>query len=139
MRPGWVRLSFNYFIDDEECEYLLRALELVAEHGWRLLPFYAYSAEQGIWRYQGRHHSRRDPLASLRWREVAVDDPGAAAAPTLAELSAMAELELRRDDRDLPSHDLALSPAHEALRWFVLPQEITASTRFVSEVGAIGG
>ena len=33
LRPGWVRLNFNYFIDEDEFEYLLRAIELVASLG----------------------------------------------------------------------------------------------------------
>ncbi|GHD26756.1 aminotransferase class V-fold PLP-dependent enzyme [Halioglobus pacificus] len=50
-RPGWVRLSFNYFIDDAEFDYLLSAIELIAEHGWRLLPDYNYCTHTGVWRH----------------------------------------------------------------------------------------
>ena len=50
-RPGWVRLSFNYFIDDAEFDYLLSAIELIAEHGWRLLPDYHYCTHTGVWRH----------------------------------------------------------------------------------------
>ena len=138
MRPGWVRLSFNYFIDDDELEYLLRALELVAEHGWRLLPCYAYSAQHGVWRYQGRHRSRRDPISALRWRDFVPGATHTAAGPDLAELLALAEHELRREDRELPSHELTLAPAHEALRWFVLPQEVATARRYVAEAGSLG-
>ena len=53
-RPGWVQLKFNYFIDTEEFEYLLFAVELVAKHGWRLLPFYQFDNISGVWRYQGK-------------------------------------------------------------------------------------
>ena len=31
MRPGWVRLNFNYFIDEDEFDYLMSAIELVAD------------------------------------------------------------------------------------------------------------
>jgi len=136
MRPGWVRLSFNYFIDDDELEYLLRALELVAEHGWRLLPYYVYSAKHGVWRYQGQHRSRQDPLAALRWEDCAVGGNTAPALPDLADLLAVARCELLRKDRGRPSHDLILAPAHEALRWFVLPQEVAEGLRCATEVSA---
>lgn len=50
LRPGWVRLGFNYFIDESEFDYVLSAIELVALHGWRLLPCYRYDADSGVWR-----------------------------------------------------------------------------------------
>ena len=45
LRPGWVRLNFNYFFDQETVDYLVRAVMLIAEHGWRLLPYYHYSED----------------------------------------------------------------------------------------------
>jgi hypothetical protein len=53
MRPGWVRLNFNYFISDAEFRYLLDALCLIAREGWRLLPWYHLDAASGVWRFQG--------------------------------------------------------------------------------------
>ncbi len=35
LRPGWVRVNFNYFISDQEFDYILHSIKLVAEHGWR--------------------------------------------------------------------------------------------------------
>ena len=49
LRPGWVRLGFNYFITDAEFDYIISAIELVACHGWRLLPFYRYDSGSGTW------------------------------------------------------------------------------------------
>ncbi len=56
MRPGWVRVNFNYFISEDEFAYLLAAIELVAQHGWRMLPSYHYDAAHGVWR---RHDAYR--------------------------------------------------------------------------------
>lgn len=52
LRPGWVRLNVNYFIDEEELAYLLGALRLIARHGWRLLPSYRLDARAGLWRHR---------------------------------------------------------------------------------------
>jgi len=41
-------VNFNYFISDEECEYILTALEQIAEHGWKLLPLYSVQARSGL-------------------------------------------------------------------------------------------
>ena len=38
IKPGWVRINFNYFLPEEEFEYLVEAVHLVADLGWRLRP-----------------------------------------------------------------------------------------------------
>ena len=52
-RPGWVRLNFNYFIDDETFDYLLSAVELIADYGANLLPHYSYHSGSGTWVFRG--------------------------------------------------------------------------------------
>ncbi|HKZ25177.1 MAG TPA: aminotransferase class V-fold PLP-dependent enzyme, partial [Acidimicrobiia bacterium] len=49
IKPGWVRINFNYFISEEEFTYLLGGVQLVAEHGWRLLPQYRFTSADGAW------------------------------------------------------------------------------------------
>lgn len=63
-RPGWVRLSFNYFVSDSEFEYLLSALELVARHGHKLLASYHLNPKTGLWSHRGTERAlpvRLDP------------------------------------------------------------------------------
>ena len=38
LRVGFTRLNFNYFITDEEIDYILKGIEFVAQYGWMLLP-----------------------------------------------------------------------------------------------------
>ncbi len=49
MKPGWVRLNFNYFIDEDTFEYILKAVELIADHGWKLLDHYTYDSKRALW------------------------------------------------------------------------------------------
>lgn len=49
IRPGWVRLSFNYFLSNEEQRFLLEAVELIAEHGALLLDSYRFDVRRGTW------------------------------------------------------------------------------------------
>ncbi len=37
MKPGFTRLNLSYFASDEEVNYLLNALEFIAEEGWKFL------------------------------------------------------------------------------------------------------
>src|SRR6266511_4540575 len=34
IKPGWVRVNFNYFISDTVGDYLIDAVDLVATHGY---------------------------------------------------------------------------------------------------------
>ncbi|CEG47580.1 hypothetical protein F444_17437, partial [Plasmopara halstedii] len=40
IKPGVVRMSFPYFADDAEVEYILDAVRFIAEEGWKFLPQY---------------------------------------------------------------------------------------------------
>ena len=68
IKPGWVRVNFNYFISERVFSYVLEAVHLVAEHGWKLLPQYDLDLATGRW----THRSRRGPvpmrLSDLRYR-----------------------------------------------------------------------
>jgi hypothetical protein len=119
LRPGWVRLNFNYFIADAECEYLLAALELVAEHGWRLLPSYHYDSDHGVWRYRGHPGCDRDPLASLCWQSWVSPSAATVEAPDFPRYLALARAELLHPREDVCCA-VPLAPAHEALRWFAV-------------------
>lgn len=48
-RPGWVRLNFNYFIPEEEFQFLIDAIVWVAEHGWKLLKKYHFDDNTALW------------------------------------------------------------------------------------------
>jgi selenocysteine lyase/cysteine desulfurase len=125
MRPGWVRLNFNYFIDENEFEYLLTALELVAQCGWRLLASYRLDAASGVW----RHRDGRAPDTALALFSTAPTPPADsptldatldAARSTLASGASAAHRAAARTDPPMP-------PGAEALRWFLLPRESTGA------------
>ena len=127
LRPGWVRLNFNYFIDEQEFEYLLRAIELVAEHGWRLLPFYQFDTGTGVWRYQGQTSSLVASLDDWRFGELGQRNQTSTQDPlSLNGLCDVAAAELTLNERVGSRYELQLSETGEQLRWFVLPQEVAA-------------
>ena len=43
IKPGWVRVNFNYFISEAVFQYIVGAVDLVAAEGWKLLPYYRFS------------------------------------------------------------------------------------------------
>ncbi len=52
IKPGWVRINFNYFISDVAFNYVVEAVRLVAREGWRLLGDYRFEVESGLWRHR---------------------------------------------------------------------------------------
>ncbi len=70
IKPGWVRVNFNYFISETVFQYILDAVELVATEGWRLLPQYRFDAVDRPLAPCGRCRARRP----CRWRTSGTTD-----------------------------------------------------------------
>ncbi len=128
IKPGWVRVNFNYFISEPVFEYLLEAVHLVANEGWKLLPDYDFDLTTGRW-----HHRRGPVEPPLRLHALRYDDQGVlryASSHALARDAALAGYleearQLFATLPDRPSGDASTLPGvtadFEALRWFVLP------------------
>ena len=67
VKPGWVRVNFNYFLSETVFDYLIRAVSFVAEHGWKLLPWYDFVPETGLWRHRARRHHRASSLRDISY------------------------------------------------------------------------
>lgn len=52
IKPGWVRVNFNYFIDDATFDYIVEAVRLVAAHGFSLLGEYDFVPDTGLWSHR---------------------------------------------------------------------------------------
>ena len=125
IKPGWVRINFNYFISEEEFIYLLGGVQLVAEHGWRLLPQYRFTSADGAWVHR---LGRGGPLLSLKEVEF-LKDGG-----RLPHTAPLASLTVQLDEarsilercRGGPGEPESLPPAAEALRWFPVPSEVVS-------------
>ncbi|WP_237065184.1 aminotransferase class V-fold PLP-dependent enzyme [Microbulbifer guangxiensis] len=115
LKPGWVRLNFNYFLDTETVDYLIDAIDLIADQGYRLLPYYQYDADAGVWRYQGAHGEPPLPLSL---------DGGLAPAPDRVDAPLAEFIEQARAILSEPRGEICaqpiLSPRAENLRWFNL-------------------
>jgi selenocysteine lyase/cysteine desulfurase len=137
IKPGWVRVNFNYFISEAVFDYLLEAVHLVADQGWKLLGDYRFDPASGLWRH------RRGPVEPpLRLGDLRYDAQGrlrAGSAHATASDAALAGY-LDQARRLLAAHPAAtdgdggaggqlpgLSADFEELRWFVLPRACLSS------------
>ena len=123
LRPGWVRLNFNYFIDQETFDYLLQAIELVAQYGHRLLPYYQFDQASGTWRYQKQKMQLTSSLDNFDF-SAPLAAHNHADKVNLAPYLQAAKAQLKQPNPTAERYSLTLPESARALRWFVLPQEV---------------
>ncbi len=134
IKPGWTRISFNYFISEAVFAYLVAAVDLVATDGWKLLPEYRFDPMSGLWRHRNGPVEPPLRLAQLRYDHATgelvrptLDHDRAPESSLLEYLAdARARLESALGWTSIPERPLALSAEFEQLRWFDLPTESLA-------------
>ena len=124
IKPGWVRINFNYFISDVVADYLIEAVRLIARDGWRLLPDYRFDNATGHWR-----HKDGPVEPPLRLRDVTYAADGRFVVPRHTARAPESELaaylregaRILRERADDQGPQAAVSPGYDDLRWFDLP------------------
>jgi selenocysteine lyase/cysteine desulfurase len=129
IKPGWVRVNFNYFISERVFEFILSAVELAAAEGWRLLPDYVFDPLSGLWT-----HRDGPPEPPLSLRDVRYDGlpPSSAHRHVEPETALAGYLEQARailSATPQAQAEVDLGPDFEHLRWFWLPHEGIAAGR----------
>lgn len=129
VKPGWVRVNFNYFISRETFEYIMEAVQRVATHGWRLLPDYHFDPQTGLW--QHRRGRPSPPLAlkditykagKMEYRSRHMTEPESALIDYLEEADRIFQNAISKNEgiQILPPN---VSADFEHLRWFPLAHE----------------
>ena len=52
LRPGWVRFNLHWLCNDQEVDYILSAMALVAQWGAKLLASYTLDLQSGLWQHR---------------------------------------------------------------------------------------
>ena len=132
IKPGWVRVNFNYFIDERVFDYLVDAVIFVAEEGWKLMPDYHFDPEDGLWRHRAGPVEPPLSLKAIRYEEGRMIAPHHDARAPIEALpgylqEARALLASRGGESDAPPGAFkAVSPEFDDLRWFWLPRSCMA-------------
>jgi len=129
IKPGWVRVNFNYFISDEVFRFILEAVHILARDGWRLLSDYEFDPHTGIWRHRDMHPEAKLRLQSIsyrsgkmQYRSRHITEPDSAYGEYLNDARLIIEDRKHLPDTMLAnSEGLILDPELERLRWFPLP------------------
>ncbi len=143
IKPGWVRVNFNYFVSEAIVDFILDAVDLVARDGWRLLPHYRFEPPTGLWRH--RAGAPEPPLSlhdvqyvdgEMRFAAHRHREPESRLADYLAEARALlaASPPVVDAGADAPEATAwAIDDDFEHLRWFWLPAE--AETALAADAG----
>ena len=123
IKPGWVRVNFNYFISDDVFDYIVEAVRLVARSGWKLLGDYRFDPVSGLWRH------RAGPVEPpLRLRDIAYTPDGTMRYPHHRSTAPTTVFEKYLDEarrilsEAIPTGESAeVSADFDQLRWFDLP------------------
>lgn len=129
IKPGWVRVSFNYTLSDVVVDYIVAAVNQIATLGWSLLPQYRFAPATGLWRHKDgvvEPLLRLDQLSYedglLRYPKHHETAPESALSGYLEEAAKV--FAAARPNSGPGSHEpQVMSDAFEQLRWFELPSE----------------
>jgi selenocysteine lyase/cysteine desulfurase len=134
IKPGWIRVNFNYFISEPVFDYIVAAVRMVARDGWRLLGDYRFDPASGLWR-----HRRGLVEPPLRLTDVTYGVDGTMRYPRRDDTAPESQLAVHLDEAaavfaaagtagadDEPSPG-AVSEDFEHLRWFELPASCLAT------------
>ncbi|MCX4247348.1 aminotransferase class V-fold PLP-dependent enzyme [Paraliomyxa miuraensis] len=134
IKPGWVRVTIPFYANEQDVEFLLSAIEFVADHGQAFVPRYRLSWRDGVWRHVERPAPDIEPIElTVEALEEAAQSfaAGDHEAP-MSDLQVLGEraryLEDARDmaraledrwSREPPEWNLPSGEAEvDALRWF---------------------
>lgn len=127
IRPGWFRVSFNYFISEAMFQYIVEAIHMIAREGYKLLPQYRFDPETGVFAHEA---GRPEPPLRLKdvsylggeldFRTLRAVEPESALPRYLEEARQI----FASASSFVPKAIRADVPApFEAMRWFLTPEE----------------
>ncbi|XP_058456644.1 uncharacterized protein LOC131434028 isoform X3 [Malaya genurostris] len=136
IHPGYIRLTFPFFMTEAEVAFILEALKMVATEAWKLLPQYEVDDRTGEW----RHHSNslakeRKWLGTIRYTDGKmlfsdrrISGPGTfpQSYPDCLQTARNLFNRARKMAQRSSSEEIVLKLSHpsvESLRWYMLPGE----------------
>jgi selenocysteine lyase/cysteine desulfurase len=51
IKPGWCRVGFHWVMDEADVDFVINAVEFIAENGEKFLPWYNFCLKQASWKH----------------------------------------------------------------------------------------
>ena len=137
LKPGWVRFNLNYFISQQEADFILRAIDFISQQGLIFLPFYAYDSQKDLWHFQGQTRRAMSLEDLLEWETLnPINTLKTIMQPTshdgyevyLQQADSLAKTLQNPQQTDYVWQAQPFNPAFEPLRDFVLAEDLKKST-----------
>lgn len=124
IKPGWVRINFNYFITESVRDYIIAAVKFVAANGAKFLADYYFDPVVGLWWNRTLIKTKLLGLTELAsWKESTVVLPELHREGDLMTYIAIAnEMASGRTAEDQAPVTKGIPADFEALRDFALPE-----------------
>jgi len=140
LKPGFCRLNLPYFFKRATIDFILDAVEFVAQHGWKFMPLYKMIPETGDFKYKTDmvdHHI--SSLKDMQLRQISKHDVGIKfkhhnyhTSHTYKELLEFAHKKSNKLFIHMKSQQISTITSDEFLpralvplmRWFLLPSEV---------------
>jgi hypothetical protein len=117
LKPGWVRISLPWYATPDEVEFLLAAVEFIADHGEAFVPLYRLGWRDGVW-----HHVEGEPAdpVPLTFDAGALMEAAAGRAPWAGCEAPLDDAAAAADRKRYLAEAVALAASLEA-RWKAEP------------------
>jgi len=125
LKPGWCRVSMHYVMDDLEVDFLLNAVDFVAEHGELFLRLYDFDIYDGSWNKKADQTSlQRFSLESALAASMTEEMPMSFEERQQRYTSYIAEAFRLADDlqSQAPTVEYVLDKTLAELQFFALPE-----------------
>jgi selenocysteine lyase/cysteine desulfurase len=134
-RPGFVRVNFNYFIDEATLDYILNAIDFVATHGIKFYPQYKFDTTRAAFINReisnvGLKFLHRKGLSDISYASGKMEysgyntDKDVDLNQYLEEAhELLKEIENHRYSNVTIDDNMNIPPEYEEFRWFILPSE----------------
>ncbi|CAM4865155.1 unnamed protein product [Rotaria socialis] len=76
MKPGFTRFNLSYFINDDEIEYVLNAIQFIAIEGWKFLPLYTYNPVTAGWTHRSDFQVSHSSLDDITYKSGKMQNYG---------------------------------------------------------------
>lgn len=129
IKPGWIRVNFNYFISETVFDFILEAVHFVADHGWKLLDQYDFDPHTGLWQHVMGRSEAPMSLWDVHFTPNGIECPHrrySAGEQDLASYIEGARRIVAASESGGPGDGRCtdeLTEDFEHLRWFPLPRE----------------
>jgi selenocysteine lyase/cysteine desulfurase len=130
IKPGWSRLSLNYFIPDYEMKFIVKAIQWIADKGYLLLNEYHFDDTTALWRKKGYKGYETSSLMDFNIAKKAVRNEKAdelgreAAQKKYFELADQIAAAAKTVWHQTPSQNYDHNQIDNPLRWYTLAQDV---------------